>query len=244
MKTLYVASPFSRFELGQQIAIAIPPPDACKIGEIALRMPNGAIVCSKSSPASSMFMPVAPGVGNVGYGPSMGQMEDPYLTQTERDAILAQIDAAVKNIKPLDDMIVWSSDNDPKLKNMLGSDYTRFWALSNSIAPLYGTVEDLGTRLREVDAEAWYRPGADELAAVKQWTIGVNEMYKILQAHKTPAKPLPLTSKPPPSIAPTQVVTAMPKGGTLTSTGPTTTEYLVATGLAVGIGTVLYALLG
>jgi hypothetical protein len=192
-----------------------------------------------------MFMGPAPS-GNVAYGMAgrMGQMEDPYLTQVERDKLMAEIQAAVKVVKPLDDMIAWSADNDPQLKNMLGSDWTRFWALSNSIAPLYATVEEVADRMAQTDAEYWYRPRAEEFAAVKQWTTGVQEMYKILMAHKTPAKPLPVTSKPPPPTTPAGVVTTMPKGGALTSTGPSTLEYVVAGGAAIGLGVLLYAILG
>jgi hypothetical protein len=240
MRTLYTAAPFSRFDLGQH---ALGQQQPCPVGTLPMRYPNGAVVCAKASPGSGMFMAPSAG-GNVGYGPAMGQIQDPYLTQTERDKLLAQIDEAVKKVKPLDDMIVWSMDNDPQLKNMLGSDHTRFWALSNSIAPLYKDVKSVGDRLKETDAEAWYRPDAEELASIKQWVTGVNEMYKILQAHQTPVTPHRLTSTPPPSIALAPTAATMPKGGALTSTGTSTTEYLVAGGVAIGLGTLLYALFG
>lgn len=182
--------------------------------------------------------------GTAGYGAALGQMEDPYLTQAERDQLLMEIQAAVKLVRPLEDMIAWSGDNDPQLKNYLGSDWSRFFALSNSIAPLYPTVSEIADRMAQTDAEYWYRPRAVELADVKQWTTGITEMYKILQAHKTPAKALAPGTKPPPVLAPT-AVTTMPKGGVLTSMGGLSTkEYLIGGAVAVGLGALIYALVG
>lgn len=159
---------------------------------------------------------------------------NPYLSLAEKDELLGRIQEAVKLTKPIDDIMSWSGDNDPGLKSYLGLDSTRFFALSNSIADLYPTVSDVGQRLQEKDAEYWFRPSAEELAAIKQWTTGVTEMYKLLDKKKaqvyTPAPGM----KVPPSILPAAT-------GRLSS-GPSTTEILIGGGLAVGLGVVLYSL--
>lgn len=239
MKTFFKAEPFTRFELGDYARGRGCPP-----GTVPMSY-GGRIVCEPGSLPSGMWSPYGGGRG-VAYGMAgLGQMESPYLEQAERDRLLQEIQGAVKLVKPLDDIISWSVRNDEQLKNTLGTDWTRFFALSNSIAPLYPTVADLGDRLAQTDAEYWYRPKQEELASVKQWITGIQEMYKILQAHPTPAKPLPVGTKPPPSVAPAAVAPAkMPTGGPLTSTGPSTTDYLIGAGVAVGLGALIYTLVG
>lgn len=135
----------------------------------------------------------------------LGQMVDPYFSQAERDKWLIDIQSAQSKVKPIDDLFVWSQDNDPGLQKYLGTDASRFRVLSGSIAPLYPTVRDLADRLAQSDAEYWYRPTDAEIAQVKQWVTGINEMYKIFQAHKAvPYTPAPGT-KPPPATAPMPV---------------------------------------
>jgi hypothetical protein len=163
--------------------------------------------------------------------------EDPYLTQAERDAMLKEILEAMRLVKPIDDLIAWSSKNDPQLKTYLGTDWTRFFALSNSIAPLYKTVAFIADRLAETDAEYWYRPNPDEIAAVRQWTTGIREMYKIMQAHPWTPQALGPGMVPPPSAAPASVAQ-------LPSAGPSTQDILLGAGAATGLGLLIYALVG
>lgn len=252
MNSLFSPAPFARFDLGKHVlGQNVLTQEGCPIGTLPLRLPNGTVVCSKASPASGMFMPGVPGA-NVSYGSGMGgrlgQMQDPYLTQAARDQILTSVQTGLKYVVPIDNMMVWSVDNDPRLKNYLGDDWSRFFALSDSIAPLYPTVEELVNRLSNPDAEMWYTPAPEELAAVKQWTTGVTEMWQILQAHQVPAKPIKLTatSTPPPSVKPVPTQT-MPPTKMVQSSGskmPSTNEMLVGGAVAVGLGVLLYGLLG
>jgi N-acetyl-gamma-glutamylphosphate reductase len=71
--------------------------------------------------------------------------------------------------------------------------------LAGVVTPLYPTVKDIGDRLEDSDAESWWRPSDEEMAAVKQWVVGVNEMYKIISNHKASFVAAPGTV-PPPSV--------------------------------------------
>lgn len=169
--------------------------------------------------------------------PGLGQMTDPYLTQAERDRLLAEIRTAMGKLKPIDDLMAWSGDNDPGLSRYLGMDATRWSALTNSIAPLYPTVSEVEGRLAETDAEYWYRPSDQELAQVKQWTTGVNQMYALIEKHRPQAYvPQPGTKPPPLSVTQAQPLT--PTGGT----GITTQNILIGGAVAVGLGLLVAAL--
>jgi len=194
---------------------------------------------------------------------SLGQ-EDyrPTLAYDERNAIVNQISLALDKVPPIDDLIAYSGEYDRDLRKTLGSDASRFFALSNSIAPLFPMVNDVLFRMSDPEPAMWTIPTAEEAAAVKQWTMGVNEMYKIYLAHKdlplvlapgvpappgftrtseapatqaVPAQPTP-TPVPAPTRAPATVAPGAPKKGIGTK------EILLGGGVAVGLG-VLIALL-
>lgn len=206
MRSVFGNAPFTRFDLGEHVL----GQNGCPVGQAPLNR-NGKIECVPFSPPSGMFAPQAPVNSapgapppvNVGYG-SMGQagMPDPYLTQAQRDKLLLDIQSAVSKTKPIDTLMNWSVANDPGLKKYLGLDATRFNALANSITPLYDTVDAVGSRLADTDGESWWTPSNEEYAAIRQWTTGVNEMFKIIQNHKAlPYTPAPGT-KPPPDLSP------------------------------------------
>jgi hypothetical protein len=209
------------------------------MGQIPMNQ-NGRIVCVPYSPPSGMFMPMGPSK-SIAYG--MGQMTAPYLTQAERDKLLLEIQGAMSKVRPIDDLFVWSVDNDPGLKKYLGQDASRFMALSNSIAPLYPSVEAVANRLADTDAENWYVPDAEEYAAIKQWATGINEMFKLMQAHRALPYTPPVGTKPPPTTAPTGVVKA---SGTPTAptgaAGISTETMLIGGAVAIGLGLLVAAL--
>lgn len=171
---------------------------------------------------------------HVRVAPRLGQMVDPYLSDAERIQLVAQIDAALARVKPIEDILAWSGDNDPGLKIYLGQDATRFYALSNSIAPLYPSVEQVYERLTDTDAENWFRPNDEEYAAIRQWTTGINEMYRILQNRRTGPLQLAPGTKPPPTLTPT--------APQLISRGPSTNDILIAGGIALGLGVLISAI--
>lgn len=167
--------------------------------------------------------------------PVLGQdngekVTDPFLPQAQRDSVLLEINSAMAKVKPIEDLIAWSGDNDPGLKKYLGADATRFYALSNSIAPLYGIVEMVITRLSDPDRDYWLVADED-LAGVKQWTTGINQMYSIYQGHKALPYTPPPGTKAPPTTAPTGLIS-----------GLSTQDLLIGGGVAVGLG-LLVALL-
>lgn len=169
--------------------------------------------------------------------PGLGQMQDPYLTQAERDRLLNEIRTAKSKLRPIDDLLSWSGDNDPGLRRYLGTDATRFSALTNTIAPLYSTISDTEERMAETDAEYWYRPSDQELAQIKQWTTGVNEMYKLIEKHRPQAYiPEPGTKPPPVSVTQPLSITP-PSSGILT-----TQNVLIGGAVAVGLGLLVAAL--
>lgn len=176
-------------------------------------------------------------LGQGQHGLVMGQMQDPYLTQAERDKLLADIRSAVAQTKAIDDLLVWSGENDPGLRSYFGTDATRFLALTNSIAPLYPTVRDLSERLAETDAEFWYRPSDQELAQVKQWVTGVNEMTKLIERRRAqPYTATPGTKPPPVPAAKPAVVPGLDQG-------LSTQDILVGGAVAVGLGLLISAIL-
>lgn len=171
-------------------------------------------------------------------GQALGQMQDPYLTQAERDKLLADIRSAVAQTKAIDDLLVWSGENEAGFRKFLGPDATRFFALTNSIAPLYPTVRDLSERLSETDAEFWYRPSDQELAQVKQWVTGVNEMTKLIERRRTQPYTAAPGEKPPP-ISVTQPMQPLPTR----VEGISTQDVLVGGAVALGLGILLSAIL-
>ncbi len=194
MKSMFSNANFARYDLGAHVLGQL----SCPTGQTPMRQ-NGRVVCVPYSPPSGMFMPQVPG-SSIAYG-SMGQagMPEPYLTQQERDQILLDIETATSKVKPIDNLMNWATANDPGLKKYLGSEASRFMTLAGVVAPLYPTVKDIQDRLQDTDAESWYRPSDDETAQVRQWTVGVNEMYKIISNHKANFTPAPGTV-PPPSV--------------------------------------------
>lgn len=226
MNTLFVNAPFTRFDLGSHVLGQA----SCPAGQAPMSQ-NGGIVCVPFSPPNGMFVQAGSNRG-VGYGAAMGQIQDPYLTQAERDRLLAEIRAAQSKLKPIEDLMAWSQDNDPQLKKYLGLDSTRFLALSNSISPIYPTAQELADRLAETDAEYWYRPSDQELAEVKQVVTGLNEMSKLIDKNK--AKPYTAApgTKPPPVLVP---------GVPVTSGGISTKDILIGGGVAVGLGLLIAA---
>lgn len=236
MNSLFAPAPFDRFNLKKQAMGQNCPPGTLLMNN------NGNITCVPYSPPSGMFMPSSGQQGNVGYGSSMGQPgPTPYLTQAERDQLVSQIQDALSKVTPLEAFITWSTPNDPGLKKYLGLDSTRFFTQGNIISGLYPTVSSIYERLMDTDAESWYRPSDSETAEVKQWLIGVNEMYKVLQAHPVPASPLLPGAKPPPPIL--AVPTLQAGGGALTS-GISTSTILIGAGLLAAVGIFGYAMLG
>lgn len=188
-------------------------------------------------------------------GPRLGQ-EVFTVEQAERDRIVNEISAALAKVPPLDDLIAYSSKSDPDLRRTLGQDATRFFALSNSIAPLFEKVRAVQLRMSDPDPEFWNAPDAAEQAAIKQWTTGVSEMHKIYMAHKDLPVEVPVGTPPPPGFtrvvapgvspggqvspggAPTGRPTAGPTAGPQ-ATGPSTSDLLIGGGIAVGLGLVI-----
>lgn len=122
-------------------------------------------------------------------GPRMGQpVEDmehfATFMEEDRNKLLNTISAAVNKAKVLDDFIAAHADKDPHLVQVLGADQTRFWALSNSIAPLYPTVKQEMEWLSDPDPEFWFQPTDQEAQDIHTWVVGVTEMFKIYQRHK------------------------------------------------------------
>jgi hypothetical protein len=171
--------------------------------------------------------------------------------QADRDLLVNKISTAVNKVSALEDLIVWSGDHDPDLRIALGIDATRFFTLSNSIAPLFPQVKDVLLRISDPDPEFWVAPSTAEEAAIRQWTTGVNEMHRIYMAHKGLQLTLPPGVPPPPgftftSPAPaTQIIQARPPAGApapVRAPAPTvpqgiaTTDLLIGGGLALGLG--------
>jgi hypothetical protein len=210
--------------------------------------------CFPFSPASAMFVPNWPASRSFPVGPYWGWKElgsprrrlgqETTVEEGERNRLLAQIGAAVEKVKPLEDLVAWGGRHDPELKLALGRDSTRFFALSNSIAPLFDKVQAVFLRLSDPDPEFWTAPTADEAAAVRQWTTGINEMHRIFEAHRgrpvdlPPGVPQPPGFKAPGAAAPPPAA-VLPERGLL---GLTTGELAVSAGLAVGLGMVIYTI--
>jgi hypothetical protein len=194
---------------------------------------------------------------------SLGQDYRPTLTYDERNLLVEQISAALDKVPPIDDLISYSGEYDRDLKKTLGTDASRFFALSNTIAPVFPRVNDVLFRMSYSEPAMWTVLTTEELASVKQWTTGVNEMYNIYLAHKdlplvlAPGVPAPpgftRTSEAPatqvvpaPSPTPAPAPTA-PRPATIAPGAPSkkgfgTQELLIGCGVAVGLG-VLIALL-
>lgn len=166
------------------------------------------------------------------------------MTPPDREAMLAAITDALNKVPELDDLIAYSGDYDTNLARTLGSDATRFFALSNSIAPLYPKVTTVLDRLYEPEPAMWTVPTASEAAAVRQWVTGINEMYKIYISHKNQPLQVPEEVPAPPGFT----HTARPSTPTvITRTEPAKTSKAISTetlliggGIAAGLGLLVY----
>lgn len=228
MRSLFTNAPFARFDLGRHALGQA----SCPIGQLPM-IQNGRIVCVPYSPPSGMFRPQGPS-GGVGYGPAMGQkgLPDPYLTQAERDKLLLDIQSATSKIAPLQKLVDWSENNDPGLSRYFGSGASRFFTLADSIMPIKSDVDTIQTRLADTDAESWWRPSDQEYAQIQQYTTGLNEMWKMYQAHKAiPFVPAPGTERPP-AFGPEASA----------QRGISTKTILVGGAVAIGLGLLIYAI--
>lgn len=171
------------------------------------------------------------------------------LMKEDRDPIVQAITGALNKVKPVEDLMVWGGNYDPSLGVALGLDATRFFALSNSVAPLFPTVKKVLIQLSDPDPEFWMVPSDEEAAAIRQWTTGVNEMYALYMKNKDRAVTLPPGVPPPPgftktSLAPATQVVKAPGAPAPLPTGLTTEELLLGGGMAVGLGLLIYAIAG
>jgi hypothetical protein len=172
----------------------------------------------------------------------LGQAE-PYVSEAERNKLVSKISAAIDKVRPLEDLIVWSQDNDPQLRKTLGAGASRFWALSNSIGTLYkASVVPVYDRMRETDAEYWYTPNSQEYRDIDVWVTGVNEMDRIYQSHRASPLPEPTAEVPRPAPRPGAIPTtaAAPAGSAIL--GIPQNQFLIGSGLAVGLGLLVYAI--
>jgi hypothetical protein len=171
---------------------------------------------------------------------SLGQAE-PYVTETERNKLVSRIAAAIDKVRPLEDLIVWSQDNDQGLRKTLGADASRFFALSNSIGKLYqASVIPVYERMRETGADYWYTPLDQEYRDIDTWVTGVNEMDRIYQSHRSAPLPEPTAVTPRPAPRPGAMPTTAqaPVGPMIL--GIPQNQFLIGSGLAVGLGILVY----
>lgn len=170
------------------------------------------------------------------------EAEESYTTvfEPERNRILAEIQSGLAKVPAIDDLIAWSSANDPELRRTLGADYSRFWALSNSIAPLYrASVGPVLERMSDPDPEFWLAPTAKEAQDIRTWVTGVSEMARIVAAHPaTPQAVLPYGTAPRPDL-PKPAASPAPAEPMILGLPQ---NYVVGGGLALGLGLLLYAL--
>ena len=177
---------------------------------------------------------------------ALGQAEE-TMAPPDRENMLAGINAAMEKVPELEDLIAYSGDNDPNLSRTLGMDASRFFALSNSIAPLYQTVKAMQDRLYEPEPAMWTMPTAAEFAAVKQWVTGITEMYKIYLSHKNLPLSLPLDTEAPPGFTNTKTPTT-PEVITRPAATPaaespfSTKNVLIGGGVMAAVGILVYAL--
>lgn len=169
------------------------------------------------------------------------------MTPPDRENMLAAINAAMEKVPALEDLIAYSGDYDPNLTRTLGMDSSRFFALSNSIAPLYPTVKAMQDMLYEPEPAMWIVPTAAEFAAVKQWVTGISEMYKIFLAHRNLPLSLPLETEAPPGFTntktPTTPTVVTRPAATPAAEGPFSTKnVIIGGGIAAAVGILIYSL--
>jgi hypothetical protein len=176
----------------------------------------------------------------------LGQDGGVTVMQEERERIVNQINSSLAAARTLEDLIAWSVNNDPELRRTLGADASRFWALSDSIAPLYQTsVAPVLERMSDPDPEFWIVPTDQEAQDIRTWTTGVAEMVRIVALHPAlpQAAPLPGAPPPPPGAAPRPDLPRTPAPAPqATILGLPQDQLLIAGGIAVAAGILIYAL--
>lgn len=229
-------------------------PQPCPPGQVGYQTPGGIKCTAAPSQMINAYgtNPAVPNRRTFEVGPwwankGLGDGEVTTLTPPEREALMASINAAMEKVPALDDLISYSGDYDRNLARTLGLDATRFLALSNSIAPLFPTVREVLDRLYEPEPALWIIPTAAEAAAVRQWTVGVSEMYKIFLIHKDKPLQLPLDTPAPPGFTntaspTTPTVITRPAATPPASDVFSTQNLLLGGGLAVGVGLLIYTI--
>jgi len=258
--TLIWASRMSARPPGDLVTMGQNNPAPCPPGQVGYMGPDG-VRCT--SAPSGMIDPYGrastiPGLRTFEAGPwwsgntasgtrlsgKLGQGVE-TMTPPDREAMLAAITDALNKVPELDDLVAYSGKYDTNLTRTLGNDATRFFALSNSIAPLYSTVTTVLDRLYEPEPAMWTIPTASESAAVRQWVTGINEMHKIYLAHKNQPLQVPeevpappgFTNTKKPSTTETIIRTEPPK----TASKEISTEtLLVGGGIVAGLGLLVY----
>lgn len=133
----------------------------------------------------------------------------PATDQPTRDQIIANIGPAIGKAKELNDLLAWSHDHDPYLKNFFGNDQEAFWLGWDTVSKFRPLIHGVLARMVKRDPASWTELTDDEQSAVDFWPGAVDGLYQIYQEHydALPSVQRPggaVASQPPPPLAPSK----------------------------------------
>lgn len=160
----------------------------------------------------------------------LGQLgqETTTVVEAERDEILRDLRAAKARGAEL---AVLESGVKGPLEELLGADHAQYTRIARAIAPFGPTVDAVLERMENPDPEFWLAVSLQEASEIRAWKGGIDQLLAILRAHVAPREP----GTVPPAGAARAAAPAAILGVPQT--------FLVAGGLAVGLGILFFAIL-
>lgn len=162
----------------------------------------------------------------------------PTVDQTTRNEIIENVGPAIGKAKELNDLLAWSHDHDPYLKNFFGADQGAFWMGWESVYKYRPVIDGVLARMVKDDPSAWTDLTDEEQNAVSFWPDAVDGLYQIYQEHYDA---LPSSGKP--GGVPAVGVTTPPPPPLATSKKSLVSEnVLIGGAIVIGLGVLVYAL--
>ena len=154
----------------------------------------------------------------------------PTVDKATRDQILLTLAPAIGKTKEINDLLAWSHEHDPYLKNFFGNDQGSFWLAWNSVYEARPVIDGLMARMMKDDPSAWTDLSDDEAGFLDTWPQAVDGVYQIYEEHY---KALPPSQKPG-AAPPAPLATA--KKSVLSE------NILIGGAIVVGLGVLVYAI--
>lgn len=170
--------------------------------------------------------------------PWIGAVDTPVATvdRATRDEILDKLTPTLTKIKELGDLVQWSHNNDPWLKNFFGEDRGAFWLSWEFITQDRPTAERIVARMSKSDPSAWTELSEEEVRTVENLPPGVDAVYELYNERykQMPSGKRPGTPSTAPTVPPPMPITPVKKS-------PVSQNVLIGGAIVAALGLLVYA---